>query len=159
MPQKCIQRVTGEPWGFTLTQADEVTQSIEEQGKFLETTKSHPCALAMVVICDSRVVGFLDFGPGRRKRNAHTGEFGISLDHSLRDQGIGQAMMEAFLDWARANPGVEIVHLRVSANNPRAIHIYKKLGFVEVGYLKREVKLGPGQYIDTVWMSLPVKPA
>lgn len=45
---------------------------------------------------------------------------------------------------------VEKIGLAVSADNEGAIRLYKRLGFAEEGRRPREMKLGPGQYMDDI---------
>jgi RimJ/RimL family protein N-acetyltransferase len=49
------------------------------------------------------------------------------------------------------------VSLEVFATNSVAIRLYKKLGFAEEGLRPREVKFGPGRYVDGVAMYRFVK--
>jgi RimJ/RimL family protein N-acetyltransferase len=69
-----------------------------------------------------------------------------------RGRGIGTALLRTLLDWAESNPIIEKICLEVFATNENAIRLYKKLGFVEQGVGTKEVKLGPGQYVDVLWM-------
>jgi RimJ/RimL family protein N-acetyltransferase len=66
--------------------------------------------------------------------------------------GIGTALLQTLIDWAEANPLIEKIGMAVFANNERAIRLYRKLGFVEEGRRPREMKLGPGWYVDDVLM-------
>ncbi len=61
-------------------------------------------------------------------------------------------MLTIFLEWAKACPLIEKVGLEVFVNNDSAIHLYQKLGFVEEAYRPREIRLGPGRYVDTLLM-------
>ena len=45
------------------------------------------------------------------------------------------------------------IELEVYEFNPRAIHVYEKLGFVREG-IKRQVLLWEGQYHDAILMSV-----
>ena len=74
-----------------------------------------------------------------------------------RGRGVGAALLEALLEWAAASPIIERVCLEVFATNDRAIRLYEKLGFVEEGRRQRDIKLGPGRYVDTVAMYRFVK--
>jgi RimJ/RimL family protein N-acetyltransferase len=46
------------------------------------------------------------------------------------------------------------VSLEVLETNLRAIHLYKKLGFVIEGVKREEVKTSSGDYVDSIVMSL-----
>jgi RimJ/RimL family protein N-acetyltransferase len=62
------------------------------------------------------------------------------------------------LNWAEANPVIEKICLEVFATNENAIRLYKKFGFVEQGLGSKDVKRGPGQYVDVLSMCRFVKP-
>jgi RimJ/RimL family protein N-acetyltransferase len=66
-------------------------------------------------------------------------------------------LLQTLIDWAEANPLIEKIGLAVFANNEAAIRLYRKLGFMEEGRRPREMKLGPGQYVDDVLMCRLVK--
>lgn len=57
------------------------------------------------------------------------------------------------LDLAAANPVIEKVKLGIIANNARALHLYRKFGFLEEGRLQRECKKGDGTCLDDVLMA------
>lgn len=55
----------------------------------------------------------------------------IDLLPQTQGNGLGRALMEVFLDALRAG-GVPAVHLAMSADNERAGHFYRRLGFTEI---------------------------
>lgn len=61
--------------------------------------------------------------------------------------------MQALLDWARKQEGLEVIHLSVLKHNERAIHVYQKIGFEIVGERPRNLKYEDGTYADDVMMS------
>ena len=66
--------------------------------------------------------------------------------------------METLIAWAEANPLIEKIALAVFADNPRALRLYQRFGFVEEGRQPaKELKLAPGQYSDDVLMYRFVK--
>ncbi len=76
----------------------------------------------------------------------------MSVGREHRGQGIGTALLETLLEWARESPIIEKVGLSVLSKNRRAIGLYEKLGFVAEGRRSREVKLAPGEYLDDISM-------
>ena len=66
-----------------------------------------------------------------------------------RDKLVG--MDEAALRQAKAN-GYEQVELGVFEDNPRARHLYEKLGFQEQGRTLRAFRLKDGTYRDEIQM-------
>jgi RimJ/RimL family protein N-acetyltransferase len=61
--------------------------------------------------------------------------------------------MNDLLAWARREPRVEKIELRVRATNERAIHLYRTMGFVEEGRLARVLKIDADTYIDDLMMA------
>ena len=53
---------------------------------------------------------------------------------------------------ATAEPLIEKVCLEVFTTNIGAIRLYRKLGFVEEGLRAKDIKFGPGRYVDTIAM-------
>jgi RimJ/RimL family protein N-acetyltransferase len=137
-----------------LTQIEEFTYTVEQENELIRKYLEHPDQIVIIPEVEGRIVGMLDFRAGTKKRDGHTGEFGISLLPEFQRQGIGSFLMETFLDWAKANPRIEIVRLRVFGANAPAIALYKTLGFVEEGRGIRSLKLGPSHYDDDVHMAL-----
>jgi RimJ/RimL family protein N-acetyltransferase len=62
-------------------------------------------------------------------------------------------MVDALVDWARATGFVTKINLRVRTDNPRAIALYKRKGFVIEGTISREMFLD-GKYYSHHWMGL-----
>jgi RimJ/RimL family protein N-acetyltransferase len=83
-------------------------------------------------------------------KSKHVGELGIFVKREYRDKGIGGLMMRQALKYARKE-GMKIVKLSSFANNDRAIHLYKKLGFKKAGLLKNTLK-DKGRYFDEIIM-------
>jgi len=106
---------------------------------------------------DRELVGVIDFWNGYRKRIEHTGEFGMGVLSTHRDQGIGTCLLQILLKWAAVNPIIEKVKLGVFANNLRAVHLYQKMGFQEEGKRIAEIKMSDGQYHDIIEMYKNVK--
>lgn len=84
---------------------------------------------------------------------SHIVELTLVVHVGHQGRGVGRRIMGALIDWARAQPTVEKIELRVRASNERALGLYRALGFEEEGRLRRRIKLGP-VYIDDVAMGL-----
>jgi ribosomal protein S18 acetylase RimI-like enzyme len=89
---------------------------------------------------------------------SHVVRLTIAVHEGHQGRGIGRALMDELLAWARSRPHVEKVELQVRSSNARAIALYRSLGFVEEGRKTRRLKIGPGQYLDDVYMALWVGP-
>ena len=89
---------------------------------------------------------------------SHVVRLMIAVHEGNQRRGVGRALMDELLRWARSNPRVEKVELQVRSSNDRAIALYRSLGFVEEGRKTRRLKLGPNEYIDDLYMALWVGP-
>ena len=137
---------------YQLTSGTEFKMTIDAEEKWIESHLSNPNHIILVAEMDSNIVGLLDFSNGRRQRIAHTGEFGMSVEKSFRDQGVGSLLLEALINWAAQNRTIEKIGLNVHSNNERAIALYQKMGFEIEGIRKRDLKYGEGQYVDAIVM-------
>ena len=89
---------------------------------------------------------------------SHVVRLTIAVHEGHQRQGIGRALMNELLRWARSNPRVEKVELQVRSSNAGALALYRSLGFVEEGRKTKRLKIGPNEYIDDVYMALWVGP-
>lgn len=111
----------------------------------------------LVVECDGKIVGHAFLAPLPLKSICHVAQLSIGVHHGSQEKGIGTALMQELIAWAKQSRTVEKIELNVRASNSRAIALYKKMGFVEEGRLKNRVKVNENHYIDDVLMALNVK--
>ncbi len=78
-------------------------------------------------------------------------ELGMLVAAPHRRRGIGAALLEASIAWARGVGAREIV-LHVFPHNTVAIALYRKHGFVERGVLRRAYARRDGQRWDAIRM-------
>lgn len=153
---KLAQDVIGEEI-YQLTTSAEFKMTLEEEEKWIESVAAKPNHLILVAELGGRIVGILDSANGHRQRIAHNAEFGMSVAADLRSQGIGAHLLTALIEWGAAHPLIEKINLMVHGTNARAIALYRKMGFEIEGTRKRDLKYGPGEYVDTVLMGRFVK--
>jgi RimJ/RimL family protein N-acetyltransferase len=82
---------------------------------------------------------------------SHVGVIGIAIKNGYRDIGIGTEMMKALEEQAR-KMGLKVLTLTAFATNTRAIHVYKKTGFVQTGTIPKK-HFKEGKYIDEIIMT------
>ncbi|MDE1822098.1 MAG: GNAT family N-acetyltransferase [Euryarchaeota archaeon] len=108
--------------------------------------------LYLVAEVGGRVVGQAGFFRGEYTKNAHTGQLWIVVAREHRGLGVGRAMMERGIAWARSI-GIRKLKLRVFATNQRAQNLYRSMGFVEEARLRGDVIID-GRVVDDVLMAL-----
>jgi RimJ/RimL family protein N-acetyltransferase len=106
--------------------------------------------MMVVAEVEGKMVGNCGLGPRYGSWN-HVGNLGIAIMEGYREVGIGQEMMKE-LESHAPRLGVEIIYLDVLAINDRARHVYRKLGYNEVGTLPRGIKY-KGEYVDSIMMA------
>jgi RimJ/RimL family protein N-acetyltransferase len=136
-----------------LTTAAEFAYTAEQEEELIANHAADPCKLLITPKMNGKILGILNFSPGNRLRNRHQGELGISLLPEAQGQGLGSRMFELLLEWAKGNPELECLRLRVHARNLGALALYRKFQFVEEGREILGVKLGPGKYDDVISMA------
>lgn len=87
-------------------------------------------------------------------RHSHVGHMGISLVPEYREEGIGTELMKALIALAPTF-GMRMLELSCYENNPRALHVYEKLGFKTLGIMPGAVAW-KGGYVGEVKMYLPL---
>jgi RimJ/RimL family protein N-acetyltransferase len=142
---------------YTLAEPDERNLTDETERRSIAEHADEPGQLYLVAQVRQAVVGLLTFENGSLRRTAHSGMFAIYVQQEWRERGVGSALMERLLEWATAHPLIEKVTLAVFSTNSRAIAAYTKLGFAVEGHCPRDMKIGPGEYIDSVLMYRFVK--
>jgi len=83
---------------------------------------------------------------------SHTGDLGIAIKKGFRNAGIGTEMIKTLVEEAR-RMGLKVLTLGVFATNETAQHVYRKVGFREVGRIPKEF-CRDGKYIDHVLMAM-----
>jgi UDP-4-amino-4,6-dideoxy-N-acetyl-beta-L-altrosamine N-acetyltransferase len=86
-----------------------------------------------------------------RHRRAEVGLF-IGIP-DLWDQGLGGDTLRTLLRYGFEQLNLNRIHLRVFAENTRAVHLYEGLGFQHEGRW-RQAEFRHGRYHDMLWMSM-----
>ena len=98
------------------------------------------------------VIGWCDIASFDRPLYAHSGMLGMGVVAAHRGRGIGEALIRAALEKARAK-GLTRVELAVRAGNTPARALYEKLGFVLEGVQRNAVRID-GRFEDQLSMAL-----
>jgi diaminopimelate decarboxylase len=108
-------------------------------------------AAHLLALDGGRVVGSLSIRRDEHPATRHVATLGMFVVASHRRRGIGGALMQEALAWAR-RVGVERLELTVYPGNPAAIALYRAFGFAEEGRLARHAKKSYG-YEDEILMA------
>ncbi|KAA1422839.1 GNAT family N-acetyltransferase [Mumia zhuanghuii] len=100
------------------------------RGWWMETP---PGRTTVAVDDDGVVVGSAKMGPNRPGRGAHVATASFMVDPSARRGGIGRALGEDMVAWARAEGFHGIQFNAVVETNTAAVRLWRELGFDVVG--------------------------
>lgn len=81
------------------------------------------------------------------------GELGMAVALPWRGRGVGTALMEAAVAWAREQ-GLHKLSLSVFPHNTAAIALYRKFGFSEEGRRIKHYRRASGELWDAIDMGL-----
>jgi len=137
-----------------VTLPHEYTDSLEVYSKSIDQALADPARLWLVAEADNALAGQITVQPenDKRQRLSHVCWFGMALLPHWRGLGLGHALLSRAISWAEEHPRFEKLALGVLSNNPGAMALYRKLGFIEEGRKVREVKLASGDYLDDILM-------
>ena len=110
----------------------------------------------LVAEAGGQLVGHAMLDPLPLAAVRHVVHLTIAVHPGWQGRGVGRALLEALVSWAREAPAVGKIELHVRASNTKAQALYRTLGFEEVGRWRRRIKVGPDEYLDDVAMDLLV---
>lgn len=89
-----------------------------------------PPGLTVVAVDgDGRVLGTAKMGPNRPGPGSHVATASVMVDKFARGQGVGRALGEYVLAWAREHGYRSIQFNAVVETNTTAVNLWKSLGF------------------------------
>ena len=127
------------------------TPEVEE---FIKRINSDPKSVMYFAWKNDDIVGSANIS-GMKRRMSHRANFAISVAKSEWGSGIGSALLEKCISFAKDNE-IEIINLDTRSDNIRAISLYKKFGFVKIGRMPAFSKIN-SEYIDADLMYLDLR--
>lgn len=105
-----------------------------------------PDRAVIVATIDNHIVGLI-----RLRRFEGEMHFGLVVRRDYRRMGIGKALVDAAIEWAK-QIGVKTLHLTVFSHNEGAIELYRQRGFRQTSYQSRHVTRANGETWDLISM-------
>jgi RimJ/RimL family protein N-acetyltransferase len=146
------QAVGSEPGGWLLSDAR--WRSTGEERRYLRAVRRHPDAAVFVAEDEGEIVGRLSVARDPHPASRHVADLGLMVAASARRRGVGRALLEQAVAWARS-ADVRKLELHVFPHNEPAIRLYESFGFVREGYRKEHYRRG-GEYVDAILMAYEV---
>ena len=129
---------------------DDFNISSEKEARFIDRFKNSSRDLMLVALDGETVVGNGIIEREKIKRFSHRAELSITVLKDYWGQGIGSLLMKKMLDFCKES-GVSVVTLYVRGDNDRAIALYRKFGFTDVGTFRNYFSID-GKLHDALFM-------
>jgi RimJ/RimL family protein N-acetyltransferase len=147
--------VVAEPEGWLLS--SEEWRGAAAERRYLKAVRGSSHAAVFVAETPEGLVARLSVARDPHPASRHVADLGLMVAASHRRLGIGRALLQRTVEWARAN-GVAKLELHVFPYNEPAIALYERFGFVREGYRRRHYRRG-GEYVDAILMAFDTLPS
>lgn len=125
--------------------------TLEEEREFVAGYVAPANSVLLIAEVDGRVIGIAGLRGRTLEQEAHVGHVQVSVDRDHRGKGIGRLLLQRLFAWAPAR-GATRLEIQALTNNPGAIRLYERVGFVRDG-LRRGAVVVDGEYVDAVCLS------
>ena len=149
---RLAEAVGAEPEGWLISESG--WRSVGAERRYLRAVRRHPDAAIFVAEAEAGVVGRLSVARDPHPASRHVADLGLMVAASHRSRGIGTALLEEAVRWARA-AGVRKLELHVFPHNEPAIRLYERFGFVREGFRRGHYRRGR-DYVDAILMAYTV---
>ncbi|MDJ0521860.1 MAG: GNAT family N-acetyltransferase [Planctomycetota bacterium] len=134
-----------EPGEFTIT--------VEQERSLLREYADRENAAFFTAWRGEELLGMLNLDASRLHSGRHRAMLGMSVARASRGQGVGRALLEHAVDWARQTRLLTRIELDVYVRNAPARHLYESVGFEEE--VQRRAPVWEGETpVDSILMGL-----
>src|SRR3954451_15206844 len=139
---RLAEAVSGEPEAWLIT-ANGEWRSVGDERRYLKAVRRYPHAAVYVAEreSDGAIIGRLSLARDTHPASAHVADLGLMVAADARRQGVGRALLEAAVEWARS-AGIRKLELHVFPWNEPAIQLYERFGFEREGLRKGHYRRG-----------------
>ena len=138
---------------FLARGAEDTPCGVEWVAELLEEQLEDDAVLEVAAFAGGEMVASGSIGPVSRgyPRKRHRAQMGICVRRSWWSQGIGGAILAMLMAEAPAM-GFSQLELSVVEDNQRALRLYERLGFVEMGRMPNALRYEDGSAAAEIWM-------
>jgi putative acetyltransferase len=152
---RLAEAVSAEPEAWLISTNGE-WRSVGDERRYLKAVRRYPHAAVYVAErSDGAIVGRLSLARDTHPASAHVADLGLMVAKDARRQGVGLALMEAAVEWARVS-GVRKLELHVFPWNEPAVNLYERFGFEREGLRKGHYQRA-GEDVDAILMAYVVR--
>jgi RimJ/RimL family protein N-acetyltransferase len=152
---RLAEAVSAEPEAWLISTNGE-WRTVGDERRYLKAVRRYPHAAVYVAErSDGAIVGRLSLARDTHPASTHVADLGLMVAKDARRQGVGWALMDAAVEWARGN-GVRKIELHVFPWNEPAIQLYERFGFAREGYRTGHYHRA-GEDVDAILMAYTVR--
>jgi len=148
------REVGAEPPGWLITRNS--WRSVADERRYLKALRRHTGAAVYVAETErGEIAARLSVARDPHPASRHVADLGLMVAAGHRRKGIGTALLEQAVRWARETD-VSKLELHVFPHNAPALALYEKFGFVREGYRRGHYRRGD-ELVDAVLMAYSVR--
>ena len=153
-----LEMLARHPDAFTSGAGEEALRPLAWTAQRLEAAPDKPHDLWLGAWDGEALVGCVGLAGRYRAKERHNATVvGMMVHPRARGQGLGQRLLAALLERARAIPTLVQLDLSVTQGNDSAQRLYEAAGFTVFGVHPAAIQV-EGRYYAKVLMALPLRP-
>jgi putative acetyltransferase len=152
---RLAEAVSAEPEAWLIS-ANGEWRSVGDERRYLKALRRYANAAVFVAVrSDGAIIGRLSLARDTHPASAHVADLGLMVAKDARRHGVGMALLQTAVDWARAS-GVRKLELHVFPFNEPAIKLYERFGYEREGHRKAHYHRA-GLDIDAILMAFRIE--
>lgn len=132
---------------------DEYPLNVQEQIEAIKALEGNQTNIMLMAMDGDEIAGIATINSSHKIKARHEGELGIVVAKKYQGQGIGTELITQLITWARGNGVTTRIRLDTRADNPKAVALYMKFGFIVEGCCRNSTLLN-GKYYDLYIMGM-----
>ena len=150
---RLAREIGAEPEGWLISTTE--WRGAGDERRYLRSLRRSRDAAVFVADTSEGIVGRLSVGRDPHPASSHVADLGLMVAKGHRRRGIGRALLEQAVEWARGAK-VSKLELHVFPHNEPAIQLYDAFGFRREGYRQGHYRRD-GDVVDAILMALDVE--
>lgn len=118
--------------------------TIERETEYIDKMNRSARDALLVCIVDENIVGYFQLFCGSTLKTRHRANLSLVILKDYWNLGIGSIMFDIMLQYADRDHYLLQLELEYTEGNTRAKHLYKKMGFIDIGFIPNATRTKNG---------------